>query len=181
MTDSSLFSIFLYREDLFISSSLRCSFYHPDLVLPALTKTLANLQTTYLDLFVLELPERYTDSYGSIPNQKFKVIHFIDVIRTWKAMEEAVDAGLVKSIGLAHFNGWQIKELLNAARIKPVTNKIQCDAYVSQKAFSNYLKSVNIVLIAVNYCGKYVLEEFGIISFHLITFIFLFRKTEYLL
>lgn len=147
--------IFPCRKDLFISSSLRCSFYHPDLVLPALTKTLENLQTTYLDLFVLELPKRHIDPYGIVPNPKFKVIHFIDVIRTWKAMEDAVDAGLVKSIGIAHFNGWQVKQLLSAARIKPVTNKIQCDAYVSQKAFSNYMKSVNIALIAVDYCGEY--------------------------
>ncbi len=37
-------------------------------------------------------------------------------------MEEAVDSGVVKSIGISNFKGRHIEELMKVARIKPVIN-----------------------------------------------------------
>jgi len=39
-------------------------------------------------------------------------------------MEDAVDAGKVKSIGLSNFNSAQIQEVIDAARIKPVNLQV---------------------------------------------------------
>lgn len=146
---------YVFREDLFLTSYVRCSFYHPNLVLPALTKTLENLSTSYLDLYLLELPRLHILPYTLIPNRKAKMVQFDDVIKTWKAMEEAVDAGLVKNIGLAHFSGAQVKQLLKEARIKPVVNIIECDAYVPQKLFTKFLKCVDILPVVTGFYGNW--------------------------
>lgn len=44
---------------------------------------------------------------------------------TWKAMEEAVDWGFVKSIGISNFKPKHIEDLMGIARIKPVINQFE--------------------------------------------------------
>lgn len=41
-----------------------------------------------------------------------------------QAMEDLVDAGKVKSIGLSNFNRKQLQDVLNIARIKPVALQV---------------------------------------------------------
>ena len=47
-----------------------------------------------------------------------------DYLDTWKAMEEAVKSGLVKSIGVSNFNKKQIERVLEGGNIKPVVNQV---------------------------------------------------------
>lgn len=149
------FSTLLYREELFITSYLRCSFFHPGIVRAALEKILASLNTPYLDLFVLPLPRTYIDHYGSLRNDECNFINFDDVMRTWPAMEDTVDLGLAKSIGTANFNGALVKRLLEVVRIRPATNTIDCDAYMPNQIFCEYLKREKITLIAKECLGRW--------------------------
>lgn len=48
-----------------------------------------------------------------------------DYIDTWKSMEQLVEMGLVKSIGVSNFNSEQLARLLAVAKIKPVTNQVR--------------------------------------------------------
>ncbi len=43
---------------------------------------------------------------------------------TWAAMEELVDRGLVKSIGVSNFSPEKIKAILEHARIRPAVNQV---------------------------------------------------------
>lgn len=45
-------------------------------------------------------------------------------IDTWKAMEELVENGLTKSIGVSNFNKRQIQDILDVATVKPVNNQV---------------------------------------------------------
>lgn len=48
----------------------------------------------------------------------------IDYLEAWQGLEDCVNAGLVKSIGISNFNTKQIERLLGSATIKPVTNQV---------------------------------------------------------
>jgi len=56
-------------------------------------------------------------------NDKF-ILSDVDYVETWKAMEECVELGLTKSIGVSNFNSEQIERLLKVATVKPVTNQV---------------------------------------------------------
>ena len=56
-------------------------------------------------------------------NGKF-ILSDVDYVETWKAMEECVELGLTKSIGLSNFNSEQIERVLSVATVKPVTNQV---------------------------------------------------------
>ena len=56
-------------------------------------------------------------------NNKF-ILSDVDYVETWKAMEECVELGLTKSIGVSNFNSEQIERLLKVATVKPVTNQV---------------------------------------------------------
>jgi diketogulonate reductase-like aldo/keto reductase len=46
-------------------------------------------------------------------------------IQTWRAMEDLVDCGCVKQIGLSNFGSRAIDALLRQCRIRPIVNQVQ--------------------------------------------------------
>ncbi|MFC5536764.1 aldo/keto reductase [Rhodocytophaga aerolata] len=54
------------------------------------------------------------------------------VQETWQVMEDYVNKGLIKSIGLSNFNPHHIDELLTYAKLKPVLNQIENHPNLSQ-------------------------------------------------
>lgn len=47
-----------------------------------------------------------------------------DYLETWRGMEECVNQGLTRSIGISNFNSEQISRLLESAKIAPVNNQV---------------------------------------------------------
>ncbi len=53
-------------------------------------------------------------------------------------MEELVDVGLVKSIGLSNFNKSQVERIMAVARIKPAMLQIEASiVYLNEKLIKN--------------------------------------------
>lgn len=80
-------------------------------------------------------------------------------------MEEQVDKGKVKSIGVSNFSIKQVEKILEIARIKPVTNQVELHLYHQQKELHEYLKKKNITITAYSPLGTagsvQFLEKFG--------------------
>ncbi|KAM9682569.1 prostaglandin F synthase 2-like isoform 2-T2 [Dama dama] len=60
------------REDIFYTSKLWCTFLQPDLVRPALEKSLKDLQLDYVDLYIIHFPVAM--KFGNLMNQNHPVL-----------------------------------------------------------------------------------------------------------
>ena len=68
-------------------------------------------------------------------------------------MEQLVDMGLTKSIGISNFNCASILDLLQYARIRPATLEIEHHPYLVQKALIDFVQSEGIAVTAYSSFG----------------------------
>jgi len=143
------------REELFITSKLWNTFHRSDLVAPAIKQTLSDLGLDYLDLYLIHWPMAYKEGDSLFPEENGKVLFSdADYLDTWKEMEKLVDQGLTKSIGLSNFNSEQLEQVLAIARIKPVTNQVECHPYLNQKKLMEFCTSKGVTITAYSPLGS---------------------------
>lgn len=156
ITQNNVFIIIIHREDLFITSKLWNTFHRSDLVRKGLDETLKNLNTPYVDLFLIHWPHAFQEDGAMFPKDKNDqmIYSFVDYVDTWREMEKAVDAGLVKGIGVSNFNRNQVERILSIARIKPVMNQVECHPYLTQQKLSGFLKEKQIAVTGYSPLGS---------------------------
>lgn len=88
----------------------------------SLTKQLQDLKTDYVDLYLLHHPVVSKEANGH------------DLKEMWEFMEQIVDDGLAKAIGVSNFAVDDVKTVLETARIKPVVNQIEFSAYLQNQS-----------------------------------------------
>lgn len=78
----------------------------------------------------------------------------VDYLETWEGMEECVELGLTRSIGLSNFNSIQIDRVLSNCRIKPVNNQVECNLNLNQKKLIQFCKERNITVTGYSPLGR---------------------------
>ncbi|XP_055998859.1 aldose reductase-related protein 2-like [Ostrea edulis] len=142
------------REDLFIVTKLPMIHMDPKLVKRSIEMSLKNLQLQYVDLYLVHLPIPLAydgndeNVFPTEASGALKVADKTDLIGTWKAVEELVDLGLTKSIGVSNFSISQLERICEIAKYKPVVNQVECNIYLQQKEMFDACKTLGITITA---------------------------------
>jgi len=145
------------RSDLFITSKLWATHHKTCDVRPAVMKSLEDLKTEYLDLYLMHTPmafkEQGEDKWKPDPFAE-PVSDDIDYVETWKAMEKLLEEGLVKQIGVSNFNIYQLKRLINETGTIPSVNQVEIHTLLPQKELVDFCHQHKIVVTAYSPLGS---------------------------
>ena len=145
------------REDLFITTKL--SGAHYNYIRWALGDSMKKLKLSYIDLYLIHVPfELKWDPAVNSPAD-IKLEHCIGynsekISKVWSELEQLVTEGLIRSIGVSNFSIRKLEALLKTAKIVPVVNQCEVQAYFQQNKLRAYCKSKSIVLEAYNSLGN---------------------------
>ncbi len=126
------------RRDLFLTSKLWNTEHTYEKTMKAFFQTLEDLQTDYLDLYLIHWPRpiAFRDTWEEANAQ------------TWRAFEDLYSAGKIKAIGLSNFLPKHIDALLKTAKIKPMVNQIEIHPGLDRSDVIDYCKKCAIQLEA---------------------------------
>ncbi len=143
------------REEIFVTSKLWNSNHRFEDVQPALKKTLKDLQLEYLDLYLVHWPISFKPGIGfAKTREEYYTYKDIPLAQTWQGMEECLDIGLTRHIGVSNFNSSKINEILKSGRHAPEMNQVEMHPYLPQNDLVDFCRKQNIHLTAYSPLGS---------------------------
>ena len=136
------------RKDLFITSKLWLQDYGYENAKKGIETSMKLLGVDYIDLYLLHQP------YG-------------DYLGAWKALEEAYQAGKIKSIGISNITVNLWNKFKDAMTVMPAVNQVEFNPFVQQKELRKVMAENNIRLEAwypLGHGNKDLLENETIVS-----------------
>ncbi|KAM7534057.1 hypothetical protein Aperf_G00000116896 [Anoplocephala perfoliata] len=139
----------LKREDIFVTTKLFCDKHDPDDVRKACEDSLKKLGLDYLDLYLVHFPASFhlkegAEFHSTDPNRLVFEYHKLE--DTWRAMEDLIPAGLVKSIGVSNYNKRQLEHLMKHCKVVPAVNQIEVNLHMLNTKLIEFCHSKNIVV-----------------------------------
>jgi diketogulonate reductase-like aldo/keto reductase len=139
------------REDVFVTTKLWNTNHRPERVKPAFEASLRRLQVDYADCYLIHTPFAFRSGDEQDPrDERGQVIYDpgVTLVETWRAMERLVDEGRCRAIGLSNVNLEKLREIVEAARIKPAIVEVESHPYLPESALIEYCQMHGIVLLA---------------------------------
>jgi len=118
------------RSEIFLTTKLWNEDQRQSRQREAFFESLKRLQTDYIDLYLI---------HWAIDGK---------IEESWKVMEQLVNEGYIRSIGVCNFQIHHLETLLKSATILPVIDQVETHPYLSQRKLLEFLKSKRINLEA---------------------------------
>ncbi|KAK7205580.1 NADP-dependent oxidoreductase domain-containing protein [Myxozyma melibiosi] len=124
------------RSAIFYTTKLWNNNHGYTLTAKAIDEAIARAGIDYIDLYLIHSP---------LTSSELR-------LGSWKAMQDAVDAGKIKSIGVSNYGVHHLEELFtwDGFRIPPAVNQVELHPWLARKDLVDYCRSKGILMEA--YC-----------------------------
>jgi diketogulonate reductase-like aldo/keto reductase len=139
------------REDVFVATKLWNTNHRPERVKPAFEASLKQLQLDYVDLYLIHTPCAFQPGDEQDPRDANGNVIYdtgVKLLDTWRVLEKLVDEGKCKAIGLSDVSLEKLKEIYEAATIKPAVVHVESHPYLPEWELLDYCRKNGIVLQA---------------------------------
>ncbi|MCD8014672.1 MAG: aldo/keto reductase [Lachnospiraceae bacterium] len=108
----------LKREEIFVTTKLAAEMKTYGDAAKAIDESLSKMDIGYIDLMLIHCPQPWANY------RQDKRSYDEGNLEAWRALEDAVKAGKLRSIGVANFEQPDIDSLLSGCTIRPVVNQL---------------------------------------------------------
>ncbi|MBE9060378.1 aldo/keto reductase [cf. Phormidesmis sp. LEGE 11477] len=143
------------RESLFVTSKLWNSFHQPEAVEKGCQESLNALGLDYLDLYLMHWPIAFKPE-KSQHNQPedFYSLGELPLSKTFEAMVQLREKGLVKSVGVSNFSRSKIEKVIAETGVVPAVNQVEMHPYNPQNELLDYCREKGIQVTAYSPLGS---------------------------
>lgn len=108
------------REEIFVTSKVAAENKTYESAAQSIDETLKIMGLDYIDMMIIHSPQLWVEVNQS-ENR-----YLSENREVWRAMENAVEAGKVRTIGVSNFNRADVENILEVCRIRPAVNQVLC-------------------------------------------------------
>lgn len=124
----------LGRGEVFLTSKLSNAYHRPDDARRAFDRTLSELGTDYLDLFLIHWP--------------LPTLYDGDFVSTWHVLEEFKRDGRARSIGVSNFQPDHLDRLVKESDVVPAVNQVEVHPYLTNERVREHSGNLGILVEA---------------------------------
>lgn len=107
----------ILRQDIFLTTKLEGDIKNYEEAVKAIDESLEKLNIEYIDLMIIHSPQPWANFRDGN--------HYFDGnLEAWRALEEAYEAGKIRSIGVSNFEQPDLDNLIKNGTVKPMVNQI---------------------------------------------------------
>ena len=152
------------RDELWVTSKLWNTYHRQEHVEAACRKSLDDLGLDYFDLYLVHFPialsyvdfnDRYPPEWLFEPEAENPGMQLdaVPLSETWAGMEQLVQNGLARQIGVCNYSASLLHDLMSYARIKPAMLQIESHPYLTQEALLRTARQYDIAVTAFSPLG----------------------------
>jgi diketogulonate reductase-like aldo/keto reductase len=134
------------REDMFLTTKLAAEVKSYKEAVASIDASLKKLGLDYIDMMIIHSPKPWAEFSGNNP-------YFEGNRESWRALEEAYQAGKLRAIGLSNFEKADIDNILDSCTVKPMVNQILAHISNTPKELIQYSQDKGILVEAYSPIG----------------------------